>query len=96
MKKIINKYTANKKTKQNRWVTLVTALFMVVCIAQQANAQFKCVINGSVSEGKRKLELAVVTLYKGKTIVQQVSTNSSGKFNLNAGMPSVEAIHTSM
>ena len=83
MNKIINKNTANKKAKQNRWITFVTALFMVVCVAQQASAQFKCVINGSVSEGKRKMDLAVVTLYKGKAVVQQISTNSSGKFNFN-------------
>ncbi len=64
-------------------ISILIVLLLSVISVQKANAQFKCAINGSVSDGKKKLELAVVTLYKGKTVIQQISTNASGKFNFN-------------
>ena len=60
---------------------------MAVCllfICSVSNAQFKCTFSGTVyNSDHAKLENAVVALMKGNTVVQQISTNSSGKFSFN-------------
>lgn len=47
------------------------------------NAQWLYEIDGTVTTGNRKLEGAIVTLYKGSTQAQQITTPSSGKFSIN-------------
>ncbi len=76
-------YSSYKGTYFNKIIQLFFVLVIAVFSGQKAQAQFKCVINGTVSNGKSRLELAVVTLYKGKSVVQQISTSSNGKFNFN-------------
>lgn len=39
-------------------------------------------VNGTVKKNKKKLEGAQVSLYKGSTQVQQVTTTSNGRFNI--------------
>ena len=67
----------------NYLLRLFFVLLIVTVGLQQAKAQFKCVISGTVKKDKDRLELAVVTLYKGKQVVQQISTTSNGKFVFN-------------
>jgi tetratricopeptide (TPR) repeat protein len=52
-------------------------------ISGSLNAQWAYEIDGTVTTGNRKLDGAIVTLYKGSTQTQQITTTSSGKFSLN-------------
>jgi hypothetical protein len=49
-------------------------------LSNDLKAQWLCEINGTVTSANKKLEGAIVTLYKGTTQVQQVRTSSNGKF----------------
>src|ERR1041385_1010411 len=60
------------------FVTFAAFLFF----AAGVRAQFSYEINGSVTKAGKRLDGAIVTLYKGSSQVQQVSTNGSGKFDL--------------
>lgn len=48
----------------------------------EMKAQWLYEIAGSVTNGSKKVEAAIITLYKGGTQVQQVTTPSNGKFVL--------------
>ena len=67
-----------KKTKLIRNV-LINFLLLT---SLTAFGQFKYVVNGTVLKGGKKLDAAQVTLFKGSSQVQQVST-SGGKFTFN-------------
>ncbi len=70
------------RNKNFRLIQLI--LFIAVfCIIkpETAKAQFSYTIDGTVTNGKRKLEGANVTLLKGSTTVNQASTTSNGKFS---------------
>jgi hypothetical protein len=60
-------------------------LFVLVLIFSSSSiqAQWLYEVNGSVTHENKKLDGAVITLHKGSTQTQQVTTNSSGKFSLN-------------
>jgi Trp operon repressor len=53
-----------------------------VSIQTVAKAQNVYDVNGTVKKNKKKLEGAVVSLYRGSTQVQQVQTTSNGRFNV--------------
>lgn len=57
-------------------------LFFVLSSSFSLNAQFLYEIDGTVTAASKKLEGAVVTLLRGNTQVQQVSTTSNGKFSI--------------
>ncbi|HSH65393.1 MAG TPA: carboxypeptidase-like regulatory domain-containing protein [Bacteroidia bacterium] len=47
------------------------------------NAQWLYEIDGTVTSGNKKLDGAVVTLFKGTSTAKEVTTTSSGRFNIN-------------
>ena len=51
--------------------------------AGNLRAQWLYEIDGTVTNNDRKLEGAIITIYKGSTQTQQVTTTSSGKFSVN-------------
>lgn len=63
------------------FIFLLFSVFFLV--SGGLNAQWLYEIDGTVTTGNRKLEGAIVTLYKGSTQAQQITTPSNGKFNIN-------------
>src|ERR1700741_4637737 len=64
---------------------LYRAFFVLACLllfASGVYAQFSYEINGSVTKAGKRLDGAVVTLFKGSSQVAQVTTGGNGKFNL--------------
>lgn len=76
-------YSLQRKQGIRSSIKIVFTLLIAILSFTNANAQFKCVVSGTVKKEKDRLELAVVTLYKGKTLVNQITTTSNGKFNFN-------------
>jgi Trp operon repressor len=70
----------NKSVKIFLHFFLITIFTMLV--SQEAKAQMVYEVNGTVKKNKKKLEGAIVSLYKGSTQVQQVTTSSNGRFNV--------------
>jgi hypothetical protein len=60
---------------------LLVLLFSIVT-STSAIAQNVYDVNGTVKKNKKKLEGAIVSLYRGTTQVQQVQTASNGRFNV--------------
>lgn len=60
---------------------LITAF--VTVFAADSKAQMQYNVNGTVKKNKKKLEGAVVSLFRGSTQVQQVTTTSNGRFSVN-------------
>lgn len=58
-------------------------LVFLFFLAGNLQAQWLYEIDGTVTNNDRKLEGAIITLYKGSTQTQQVTTTSSGKFSVN-------------
>jgi hypothetical protein len=58
------------------------ALIFSAMVPQVAKAQNVYDVNGTVKKNKKKLEGAVVSLYRGTTQVQQVVTTSNGRFSV--------------
>jgi len=69
--------------KPTKLVRYIFALCFAILISFQAEAQFKFVVSGVISVDDKKLEGAVVTLYKGGSVAQQVSTSSNGKYSFS-------------
>ncbi len=59
---------------------LFLILYLSVFTFQQARAQFTYTIDGFVSANKKKVEGAIVILYKGGVIEEKINTSSNGKF----------------
>lgn len=69
-------------TKPFKFLSMLLFAFMLLGFGtQEAKAQFEYSIDGTVTNGKRKLEGAIISLFKGSTQVQQVTTAANGKFS---------------
>ena len=66
----------NNKTFKT--VLLIFVFFSPIVV----QAQFQYTVSGTISKDNKKLEGAQVTLYNGGTVVQQITTNSSGKYSV--------------
>jgi len=73
--------TGNNRTVKFylRFLFLLTALLFV---SEVSKAQWSYDINGTVLKGGKRLEGAVITLFKGSAQVQQVNSGGNGKFEL--------------
>jgi len=72
----------NDCSKAFRFLSIVLLAFITLgYTAQEAKAQFEYSIDGTVTNGKKKLEGAIISLFKGSTQVQQVTTSGNGKFS---------------
>ena len=69
--------------KPLKLVRYIVALCFTIFLSLQAEAQFKFVVSGVISVDDKKLDGAVVTLYKGGTVAQQFSTSSNGKYSFS-------------
>ncbi len=78
---IINFLTVYSNKSFKSFLIFVFTFCAVVFNAQEVKAQFDYSIDGTITTGKKKLEGAIVTLFKGSTQVQQVTTGSNGKFS---------------
>ncbi|HET6227302.1 MAG TPA: hypothetical protein VFF27_13545 [Bacteroidia bacterium] len=63
--------------------SFIISLLFFLFTSSSLNAQFLYEIDGTVTTGSKKLDGAVVTLFKGGTQVKQVSTPSNGKFSIS-------------
>ncbi|MCW3072836.1 MAG: hypothetical protein JWO44_2726 [Bacteroidetes bacterium] len=61
---------------------LLMAMLFTTAFLNVASAQNIYDVNGTVKKNKKKVEGAVVSLYRGSTQVQQVVTTSNGRFNV--------------
>ncbi|MGQ0827197.1 MAG: hypothetical protein ACT4ON_02255 [Bacteroidota bacterium] len=68
----------NKPLKCVFWLLFLIAIFTFT--SQEAKAQWDYSVTGTVKKNKKKLEGSIVTLSKGSTVVQQITTTSNGKF----------------
>ncbi|MEO6902864.1 MAG: hypothetical protein ABI315_06880 [Bacteroidia bacterium] len=66
----------------NRYIKLIS-LILIFLFSHQANAQWQYEISGTVNKSGKRLEGAIITIYKGGTQIQQVVTSANGKFNVN-------------
>jgi hypothetical protein len=72
-------YTKNNRSLNYLFRFLfLTAVFTSTSL--EVKAQWDYSVTGTVKKNKKKLEGAIVTLYKGSAIVQQISTPANGKF----------------
>lgn len=67
----------------NRVFPFFLCCFVLMFLSKDLKAQWLCEINGTVTtSNSKKLEGAIVTLYRGSTQVQQVRTLANGKFSV--------------
>jgi hypothetical protein len=60
----------------------MTAIF-ITAFTGNVNGQMQYSVNGTVKKNKKKVEGAVVSLFRGSTQVQQVTTAANGRFSVN-------------
>ena len=70
-----------RRSSKGFFILLFFSAFMFV--SGGLNAQWLYEIDGTVTTGNKKLEGAIITLYKGSVQAQQITTSSSGKFSVN-------------
>jgi hypothetical protein len=75
------KDTGNQKSAKFLLGCMLTFMFFAF-IPSAAVAQNVYDVNGTVKKNKKKLEGAIVSLYRGSTQVQQVITAANGRFNV--------------
>ena len=76
----------DKNTCWNKSVKFLLGFLLLLTFVnvatQKAHAQILYDVKGTVKNNGKKLDGAVVTLYKGSSQIQQVTTNSSGRFDV--------------
>jgi hypothetical protein len=66
-----------------RVFSLFLLCFLLFFSSNSLRAQWLYEIDGTVTTGTKRLDGAIVTLYKGTTQTQQVTTPANGKFNIH-------------
>lgn len=64
-------------------VAFVFTFLFVFAFTAKTKAQWSYTVAGTVKKNKKKLEGAVITLYRGSTQVNQIVTQSNGRFSIN-------------
>ncbi len=63
------------------FISCLFLIFFTFANTLELSAQFSYSIEGTITNGKRKLDGAIVTLQKGTTTVNQATTQANGKFS---------------
>jgi hypothetical protein len=71
------------RSSYKRVFTFFLASFLLFFLSNDLNAQWVYEIEGTVTTGSKRLDGAIITLYKGTTQTQQVTTPANGKFMIN-------------
>jgi hypothetical protein len=80
---ILHSNTLFFRSSYKRVLPLFFLCFLLFFHSNEAKAQWLYEIDGTVTTGNKKLDGAIITLYKGTTQTQQVTTPANGKFSIN-------------
>jgi hypothetical protein len=80
---ILHSQTLFLRSSYKRVLPLFLLYFFLFSHFNELKAQWLYEIDGTVTSGTKKLDGAIITLFKGTTQAQQVSTPANGKFSVN-------------